>query len=83
MTRRACRRGKPTVNLRDGATGTGTVLWTHEVVISAGTGEDTPPVNACGLNIVGSAATAMTLEWSGGLANLVEAMSLSGYDAGP
>lgn len=72
-----------TVNLRDGASGAGTIIWTHEVVISAATGEDTPPVSVCGLNIVGSAATAMTLEWSAALANLSEAVSLSGYDVGP
>ena len=72
-----------TVNLRDGASGVGTIIWTHEVIIPATTGEDTPPVNLCGLNIVGTAATAMTLEWSAALANLSEAVSLSGYDVGP
>lgn len=70
-----------TVNLRDGASGAGSIIWTHEVVISASTGQNTPPVEVCGLNIVGSPNTAMTLEFSAGLANLIEAVSFSGYNA--
>jgi hypothetical protein len=69
-----------TINLRDGATGAGTILRTWQIVISASTGQNTPPEEVCGLNIVGSPQTAMTLEWSAGLANLIESVSLSGYD---
>lgn len=72
-----------TVNLRDGASGLGTILWTQQIAISATTGQNTPPNQVCGLNIIGSPATNMTLEWSAALANLSEAVSLSGYDVGP
>jgi hypothetical protein len=68
-----------TVYLRDGATGAGTVLWS--ATISA-------PANGVGgicitdLNIVGSANTAMTLEFSGaGVADSKQAVTLMGYDA--
>lgn len=68
------------VNLRDGATGAGTILLTKVIVISAATGQNTPPFQACGLNAVGSAATAMTLEWSAGLTNLFQEATISGFD---
>ena len=69
-----------TVNLRDGATGAGTILWTHEVVVTAATGQNIAPFATCGLNLVGTTNTAMTLEFSASLANLVEAASLSGFN---
>lgn len=47
-------------NLRDGATGAGTVLWSVAFIGQAGVAQ--PPVTFCGLNIPGTAATAMTLE---------------------
>jgi hypothetical protein len=69
-----------TVNLRDGATGAGTVIWTQQVVISAATGQNVTPFSVCGLNLIGSNQTAMTLEFSAALANLIESVSISGYD---
>jgi hypothetical protein len=69
-----------TVNLRDGATGAGTIIWTHEVVISNATGQNVLPFSTCGLNLVGTTNTAMTLEYSAGLANLIEATSISGFN---
>lgn len=50
-----------TVNLRDGATGAGTILWTDRIMAPAGT---TARLDRSGLNIVGSANTAMTLEFT-------------------
>lgn len=67
------------INLRDGATGAGTVLWSKQVILPAnGVWE----VSISGLNIPGSAATAMTLEFSAaGAAGTFESVSLTGYDA--
>jgi hypothetical protein len=65
-------------NLRDGATGAGTVLWALQVSL---------PVNTTwsfflgGLNIIGSAATAMTLETvAAPAAAAFASVSLTGYD---
>ncbi len=69
-----------TVNLRDGATGAGTIIWTHEIVISNTTGQNTLPFATCGLNLPGTTNTAMTAEWSAGLANLIQAVSFSGIN---
>lgn len=69
-----------TVTLRDGAAGAGTVLWTHQVVIPASTGQSVAPHSVCGLNLVGTTNTAMTLEFSALLLNLAEAVSLSGFN---
>jgi len=69
-----------TVNLRDGATGAGTIIWTHEIVISNATGQNVLPFSTCGLNLVGTTNTAMTLEYSAGLANLLQAVSISGVN---
>ena len=71
-----------TVNLRDGSTGAGTIIWTHQVVISNATGQNTEPFAICGLNLPGTTNTAMTLEWSASLANLIEAVSISGFNVG-
>lgn len=68
-----------TINLRDGATGAGTILWSTEITAGA-TATNHGNVNVCGLNLIGSAATAMTLEYGAALANEFEAVTLSGYD---
>lgn len=68
------------VNLRDGATGAGTVIWTYTTAAAASTGELVLPHSICGLAVVGTANTAMTVEFSAGLANLVEAVNITGYD---
>lgn len=67
-----------TVNLRDGATGAGTVKATFQIVIPASTGQSVLPF-CTPINIIGSYNTAMTLEFSAGLANLIESVSLQGY----
>lgn len=69
-----------TVNLRDGATGAGTIIWTQTIAIGAATGQNTPPFSVCGLALIGTANTAMTLEFSAALASLSESVSISGYD---
>jgi hypothetical protein len=65
------------LNLRDGATGAGTILWALRLhAIPAGT----TGIAIAGLNIFGSAATAMTLEFAAaGGANTFESLSASGY----
>lgn len=67
------------VNLRDGASGAGTILWT--MTVQAGVGGFIAQAFS-GLNIFGSANTAMTLEFSaaGGAADS-ESVSFSGYSA--
>ncbi len=65
-------------NLRDGATGAGTVLWS--VGISLGTNA-TWGFYLTNLNIIGSAATAMTLETAAApVAAAFASVSLTGYD---
>lgn len=68
-----------TINLRDGATGAGTVIWTKTVTIPA-TAAPHYDNNFCGLNLIGTAATAMTLEFSASLASESESVTLTGYD---
>jgi hypothetical protein len=68
-----------TVSLRDGATGAGTVLQSWAVGVEATAGR-AHTVTLTGLNIVGSAATAMTLEFdSAAGANSFESVNLCGY----
>lgn len=72
-----------TVNLRDGATGAGTVIFTWQVGAAASGAaviQTVAPYSVCGLNLVGTAATAMTLEFSAALAHQIQAVSISGYD---
>jgi len=67
-----------TVNLRDGATGAGTVLQAWQFTLPAAT---ITPFSQCvsGLHISGTAATAMTLEFSAAVGNLMESVALTGY----
>lgn len=65
--------------LRDGATGAGTILAAGQVAIPAAVFQGTPFLLS-GLAIPGTAATAMTLEFTAGLANLLEGCTLFGYD---
>lgn len=65
-------------NLRDGATGAGTVLWS--VGISLAT-NSTWGFYLTGLHIIGSAATAMTLETAAApVAAAFASVALTGYD---
>ena len=66
------------LNLRDGATGAGTILWSQQISL---------PVNSqciialSSLNIVGTAATAMTLEFAANnVAASFTSVALTGYD---
>lgn len=69
------------INLRDGATGAGTILWSTRLLVTGTTGSETG-ITLSNLNIVGSAATAMTLEFAAaGGANTFESVALSGYDS--
>jgi hypothetical protein len=69
-----------TVNLRDGATGAGSIIWSQTVVVPNSTGQNVEPFGLCGLGLVGTTNTAMTLEFSAGLANLFQSTSLTGYN---
>jgi hypothetical protein len=68
-----------TFNFRDGATGAGAILFAVQVTLPAAvipvTAIAIPPIN-----IPGSANTAMTLEGSAAVGNLLESVSLFGYD---
>lgn len=69
-----------TVNLRDGASGAGTILKSFTMVLAAAIGAK-DEIALTGLNIPGSAATAMTLEFAAaGGANTFECVSMDGYD---
>ena len=69
------------INLRDGATGAGTVIWTQTVIPPATISVTAfAPFSVCGLALIGSPNTAMTLEFSASLTNLFESVAISGYD---
>lgn len=67
------------VALRDGLTGAGTVLWRAAIACPA-TASEVRTITISGLAIVGSAATAMTLEFNaaGGTATQ-QSVTLTGY----
>jgi hypothetical protein len=80
----------PTVNqpiisltLRDGASGAGTILWSRAFGVGAALAAGGQQVvSLSGLNIPGTEATAMTLEFSAaGEATTVESVSMTGYTA--
>lgn len=63
--------------VRDGATGAGTILWQRRLTGTAGT---TTKIEMTGLNIVGTAATAMTVEFTAAPALTdFETVSATGY----
>lgn len=68
-----------TVTLRDGATGAGVAIWAYQVIFTASAVQHIAH-SFCGLNLVGTTNTAMTLEFNAGVANVSEATSLSGYN---
>ena len=72
-----------TLVIRDGASGVGTIIW-QTLLSTTGNGGSFDRVALCGLNITGSAATAMTVEFTAAPpATETEIVQLSGYDAGP
>jgi len=66
------------VVLRDGASGTGTVVFRLDSYEPPGNGF---VQSVCGLNIVGSADTAMTIEFLGINSYIGQDVNLIGYDA--
>lgn len=68
-----------TVVVRDGATGAGTILWQDRLMAPIGF---TDRISVDGLNIIGSLATAMTIEFTAApSATNFETVSATGYDA--
>lgn len=67
------------VNLRDGASGAGTILKSWQFALPATT--IAPFAVSFPLHEVGTAATAMTLEFTALLTNLLQFCNLGGYDA--
>lgn len=68
------------VNLRDGASGAGTILWSGRLFNDVNLPRTS--IELTGLNIVGSANTAMTLEFAAAPAGgAIGSVSLQGYDA--
>lgn len=66
------------LNLRDGATGAGTILWSKQVVLPTNSVWE---VSLSALSIVGTAATAMTLEFSAAnAAASFASVAMTGYD---
>jgi hypothetical protein len=71
------------VIVRDGATGAGTALlqFTVAVPVAAGTGQQEVAVFCSpAMDLVGTTATAMTAEFNAGVTNLVESVTLTGYN---
>lgn len=67
------------LNIRDGASGAGTIKWSATLVLPATAGAS-QVIQLSGLTIVGSAATAMTIEFTAGLANVIQSVNAQGYD---
>ncbi len=66
------------LSLRDGTTGAGTILWSKQAVLPANALWE---VNISNLNIVGTAATGMTLEFgAAGATASFSSVALTGYD---
>lgn len=66
------------VNLRDGTTGAGTILWSYTI---AALGTTSPTFDFDNLNIPGTPGNAMTLEFTfAGVANSLQTVNLQGYD---
>lgn len=67
------------VNLRDGATGAGTIVYAFSLSLVATSG-DAAVYGLSGLNIIGTLNTAMTLEFAAaGGANTYETVAMTGY----
>jgi hypothetical protein len=68
------------INLRDGASGAGAILKSWQFALPAAVVPNFA-IEVTGCELVGSANTAMTLEFSALLANLLEFVNLAGHDA--
>lgn len=71
------------LNLRDGASGAGTVLLALSIPVPAATILATNNDALEGRAHPGTAATAMTAEFDASQANLFESVAITGYDASP
>lgn len=69
-----------TVNLRDGATGAGTVVMSWTVIVPAATGQNVLPICFTGLNAAMTTNTATTVEFSALLTNLFENVTMTGIN---
>jgi len=70
-----------TLQVRDGASGVGPVIWQTYIGVEAVAGKSNPR-DIVGLNIVGSANTAMTVEFAAASgANTFQSISATGFDA--
>jgi cysteine sulfinate desulfinase/cysteine desulfurase-like protein len=68
------------LNLRDGATGAGTILWSASLGGATTFTTGTYVFNVSGICVVGTANTAMTLEFSAaGVAASTQSVCLTGY----
>jgi hypothetical protein len=68
--------GTATLNLRNGASGAGTILWSKQVTIPAnGIWE----CNLADLLIAGAYGAALTLEFAAGVATDLESVAMTGY----
>lgn len=68
------------VRLRDGITGVGTILWRATMTVPIGVGQSIVIPN---INIIGSVATAMTLEFAGAAGvTTIENVAMSGITVG-
>lgn len=66
--------------LRDGASGTGAILWSSQMSVPAVAGQSSPPVEVSGLAITGTPGNSMTLEFtSAGGANTLETVAFTGF----
>ncbi len=71
------------LNVRDGATGAGTIIYQLALSFptAAGLGiQEIAPQPICGLNIPGTAATAMTIEFSAAVTGSIQSVNMTGYD---
>ncbi len=72
-----------TIDIRDGATGAGTVIAQFRVVIqvAAAAGiQIVPPFCVSNLNLVGTSGTAMTAEFSAGVTGATESVTMTGFN---
>jgi hypothetical protein len=71
--------GRVVFNLRDGASGAGTILWSGALSLQAVAGVCAPPIQISGLWIEGTANTAMTLESAAApAANIFATVAMTG-----
>lgn len=71
------------VSVRDGATGAGAIIWQFALSFptASALGVQEIPTNLfCGLNIIGTANTAMTVEFSAAVAGSIQSVNATGYD---